>query len=70
MTREFCDRMFARNDFVGWTVCGWVDTRNTMARKQHKQHSGVQDAFGNYHEPLRETLSDFSRRMYRVASRE
>lgn len=69
LAEEFCEKMFRRGDFVGWSVCGWVDTWNSMAQKKHKQHSGIQDAFGKSYEPLRRTLSEFSRRMYRVAGR-
>lgn len=64
MTREYCEHMFAQNDFVGWTVCGWMDTPNTMPRKLIKQHAGVQDPFGKHHQPLVSALNDFSRRMY------
>ncbi len=69
MTREFCERMFAREDFVGWSVCGWVETWKTMPRKEFKQHGGIQDPFGENYEPLRETLNGFSGRMYRAAAR-
>lgn len=67
LTEEFCERMFRRGNFVGWSVCGWVDTWKSMPRKQHKQHSGIQDAFGRPYEPLRRTLKEFSERMYQVA---
>lgn len=69
MMREFCDQMFGRNDFVGWTICGWLDTHITMPKKRFKQHAGVQDAFGNHHAPLRRTLSDVSRQIYQVAAK-
>jgi len=69
LAQEFCERMFARKDFVGWHVCGWVETWKSMPKKQIKQHGGIQDPFGRNYEPLRTTLDEFSRRMYRVASR-
>ena len=67
MAKDFCERMFARKDFVGWHVCGWVETWKMMPRKQFKQHGGIQDPFGKNYEPLRSTLEGFSKRMYQVA---
>lgn len=68
LVREFVRGMFARNDFVGWSVCGWVDTWKIVPQKKFKQHSGFQDPFGRLNRPYVETLAELSRELYRIAS--
>ena len=69
MVREFVHGMFSRNDFVGWSVCGWVDTWKTMPRKRFKQHSGFQDPFGRLNQPYIDELARLSKDLYRIAAR-
>lgn len=69
MVREFVRGMFSRNDFVGWSVCGWVDTWKTNPRKKYKQHSGFQDPMGKLNGPYVKALAELSRDLYRIASR-
>jgi hypothetical protein len=64
---EFGRQAFARPDFVGWTVCGWVDTWQTMPGKQFKQHSGFFEPLGERHEPYVDRLRDVSENLYRPA---
>ncbi len=64
---EFAEKAFARPDFVGWNHCGWMDSWKSFPRQALKQHAGLQDPFGNYHQPMLEAFSDFSQRMYKVA---
>ena len=64
----FANNVFARNDFVGWTLCGWVDTWKTMPGKQFKQHGGLMDAFGKPYQPYQDAIKSFSDRMYQVAN--
>lgn len=68
MVREFVRGMFSRNDFVGWSVCGWVDTWKTMPRKRFKQHSGFQDPFGKLNQPYVDMVAELSRTLYRIAA--
>ena len=65
---EFAEKAFARPDFVGWSHCGWMDSSTELPGQDIKQHSGLQDIRGKYHEPMLEALSDFSRRMYDIAA--
>jgi hypothetical protein len=67
---EFGRNAFARPDFVGWSVCGWVDTWRIMPGKQHKQHSGFFDPQGNVHEPYLKRLQEIGRDLYRYAGAE
>jgi len=66
---DFAEHAFARPDFVGWSWCGWMDRWATVAEQMARQHSGVQDAFGQAYEPLREAMAGFAARMYEVAER-
>jgi len=67
--REFSDQAFARPDFVGWHICGTIDTWNTMPRKEDKQHSGLMTAKGEFYPELETAIQDFSARMYEIATR-
>ena len=63
--RESFQGAFARKDFVGWNWCGWLEY--WAALRPDKQHSGVQDAFGKWDQPLADEMMKFSRRLYQVA---
>jgi hypothetical protein len=64
---EFGRAAFARPDFVGWSVCGWVDTWRTMPRKEFKQHSGFFSALGEPHTPYIRRLRELSDQLYTFA---
>ncbi len=64
---DFGRNAFARPDFVGWTVCGWIETRADMPGKEQKQHSGFADPLGVAHEPYTGRLREFSERIYEFA---
>lgn len=64
--RELFYNAFARPDFVGWDWCGWLDLWEVAARPG-KQHSGIQDAFGEFY-PIQEAMTEFSAQMYDVAT--
>ena len=64
---EFGRDAFARPDFVGWSVCGWVDTWRTMADKGFKQHSGFFSPEGELHQPYVRRLREVSERLYEFA---
>ncbi|WKN44980.1 hypothetical protein [Tunicatimonas pelagia] len=66
VSAAFARQAFARPDFVGWDHCGWMDSWNTAPKQQDRQHSGLQDPFGNYHEPMRKAFRQFSDEKYRI----
>jgi len=45
----------ARPDFIGWGWCGWMDQWESA--EPVKQHDGLQDAFGNWHQPLADRMA-------------
>lgn len=67
-TLDFAEKAFARPDFIGWHYCGWVDSWRGMPGKEIRQHSGLQDPFGNRYEPMVRALKGFSGRMYELAA--
>jgi hypothetical protein len=57
---------FARHDFIGWGWCGWMD--KWAVAEPDMQHGGLQDAFGNWHQPIADTMSQFSQNIYEIAT--
>ena len=55
---------FALPCFVGWGWCGWVDS--WPSREPVTQHSGVQDPFGNFNQPIVRAMKRFSQGIYQV----
>lgn len=62
--RDLMRGCYARSDFLGWDWCGWLDRWAEV--QPMRQHSGVQDAFGNQHSIVAE-MKAFSEVMYDVA---
>ena len=58
---------FARPDFLGWSWCGWMDRWESS--EPFMQHAGLQDAFGEWHQPLADRFSEFGKEMYSRAAR-
>jgi hypothetical protein len=55
-------RSFSRPNVVGWNWCGWMDAWKQW--RPEYQHSGLQDPFGRYHEPLPQTMKRFGEALY------
>ncbi len=64
---DFGKNAFARPDFVGWSVCGWVDTWQTMRGKEQKQHSGFFTPLGEPHQAYIRRLHEISEQLYTFA---
>ncbi|MDG2167646.1 MAG: hypothetical protein P8L44_06935 [Opitutales bacterium] len=62
---EVYNKSFARPDFIGWGWCGWMDQWESA--EPVKQHGGLQDAFGNWHQPLADRMAKFGKEMYSIA---
>ena len=63
--RESMYNALARDDFVGWCWCGWMD--RWESQEPGKQHSGFQDPFGAFDRLLAQAMKEFSDKMYDVA---
>jgi len=69
-TEAFFYKAFARPEFVGWHVCGLIDTPVKLVKKEsNRQHSGLFDGFGNPYKIIEETISKCSGELYQVASK-
>jgi hypothetical protein len=62
---DYATQAFSRPDFIGWHWCGWVDGWESWRGIQ--QHCGLQDPFGNWHEPMPEVMSKFGSQLYDYA---
>ena len=66
-TREFAEAAFARPDFVGWHICGIIDTWKTLPGKEEEQHSGLMTPTGEFYPEMERAVRDLSRRLYQIA---
>ena len=64
---EFGESALARPDFVGWHICGTVDTWSMMQGKDAKQHSGLMTATGEFYPEVAAAVRHLSARMYEIA---
>ncbi len=63
-TKEFMEQAFARPNFVGWHYCGIIDATIKNPHKQHRQHSGLIDQYGNPYSMLQASIKRFTGGMY------
>ena len=57
--------LFARPYFVGWDWCGAMD--QWISYERSGQHSGLQNPFGEFHQPVLNALRDTSIHLYDIA---
>lgn len=67
-TRELMENATARPDFVGWHMCGMIDTANTMPGKERNQHQGLMTVRGEFYPEMENTIRDISDRLYDIAT--
>lgn len=66
--RAFGQSAFARPDFVGWHLCGIIDTWRTMKGKDAKQHAGLMTPTGEFYPDPENAVQDLSARLYQIAA--
>ena len=66
--REFCENAFARPEFVGWHMCGIIDTWKTMPGKEMHQHQGLMTVTGEFYPEMEQAIQDISYRLYEIAA--
>ncbi len=66
--REFCEGAFARTEFVGWHMCGIIDTWKTMPGKAQHQHQGLMTVTGKYYPEMEKAVREIAARLYDIAS--
>ena len=67
-TLEFAEAAFGRPDFVGWHICGVIDTWKTMPGKAQRQHCGIMTPTGKFYPEMEQALRDLSSRLYSIGT--
>ena len=49
ITIQFMKNSLQRHDFIGWHMCGIIDTTKTMPTKELSQHQGIMSIKGEYY---------------------
>lgn len=60
---------FARPEFIGWHMCGIIDTWKTMPTKETDQHQGIMTVNGEYYPEMEEAVKKISTEMYQIATK-
>lgn len=66
--KECCENVFAHPDFVGWHMCGIIDTWKTMIGKETNQHQGLMSIKGEFYPEMEEAVKEISSLIYTTAS--
>lgn len=67
---ESVEACFARPEFIGWHMCGIIDTWKTMPTKEKAQHQGLMTVTGEFYPEMEEAVKTISSGMYRIATNE
>lgn len=65
---ESCKGCFARPEFIGWHMCGIIDTWKTMPGKEQAQHQGLMTVHGEFYPEMEEAVIEISSDMYQLAA--
>ena len=65
--KEFCEGAFPRKEFVGWHMCGIIDTWKTMPTKEEYQQQGIMSVTGEVYQDEAKVVKDISSRLYELA---
>ena len=67
ITLEYMKQSLARKDYVGWHMCGIIDTTKLMPGKEEYQHQGLMTTHGHYYQSMEESVKKISTKMYAYA---
>lgn len=67
LTLDYMKQSLARKDFVGWHMCGIIDTTKSMPGKQDYQHQGLMTTHGEYYQAMEKSVQKISSQMYAYA---
>ena len=65
---ESCIGCFARPEFIGWHMCGIIDTWKTMPGKEQAQHQGLMTIKGEFYPEMEEAVKEISSELYQIAA--
>ena len=60
---------FSRPEFIGWHMCGIIDTWKTMPSKEKDQHQGIMTVTGEFYPEMEEAVEKISSEMYQIATK-
>jgi hypothetical protein len=60
---------FSRPEFIGWHMCGIIDTWKTMPSKEKDQHQGIMTVTGEFYPEMEEAVKEISSEMYQSATK-
>lgn len=64
---ESVNGCFARPEFIGWHMCGMIDTWKTMEGKEQAQHQGLMTVTGDFYPEMEKAVKEISLNMYQIA---
>lgn len=64
---ESCFGCFERPDFIGWHMCGMIDTWKSMPGKEQAQHQGLMTVTGEFYPEMEEAVKRINAEMYQAA---
>ncbi len=67
--KAFCEAALPRKEFVGWHICGIIDTWKTMPTKEIYQQQGVMSVTGEIYQDEAKVLNDIASRLYELATK-
>lgn len=67
MTKHYMEQSLQRHNFVGWHMCGIIDTVKTMPGKETHQHQGLMTTHGKYYTAMESCIQQISRSLYQYA---
>lgn len=67
--REFAENAIARPDFVGWHICGIIETPKTMPGKEKHQHPGLMTPKGKFYPEMEQAIKHISSNLYKIATK-
>lgn len=62
---ESCEGCFARPEFIGYHMCGVIDTWKTMPGKETHQHQGIMTVKGEFYPEMEKALKTISSGLYK-----
>jgi hypothetical protein len=68
MTLQYVKDSLERDNFVGWHMCGIIDTIKTMPSKEFSQHQGLMTIKGTYYDDMENCVREISSNLYKFAS--
>ncbi len=66
--KESVNTCFARPEFIGWHMCGIIDTWKTMPTKEYAQHQGLMTVTGEFYPEMEDAVRNIADNMYKIAN--